>query len=377
MKSFFKRLSTKRDRQKESNIHKSPKKPSWPSISSNSLPASVDRSLSNPTFSEVQHDSSQAGQQRLNSTVQQDHDQVEATSFSNDCFDTSELDRQAATSPPAPVKLQGTENAPAIAEQPFTDVSPRNKNSAFRSSRNLPSSLSPLDVPQTSTNSSKHEPVSIYKSYNDFDIMASGTFDFNQNHLLSSAPDADWLSVDGDRVQNTFTDRPKTAREAQNERFSQHWEVKPSGHSSQTLKSKRSIPRSPAPEEAARARTRPFNGPSPVNSGMLDTAQASSQSPVVNQPMVTPFAKYSTTALSGPLLSEDMDTAMRPARQFSGCSQHDVPDDGMRTGRSHNLLQSRDTFCLKSKDALLFYYSQQLAAWVARSCANQSTLNLL
>ena len=372
MKSFFKRLSTKRHRQTESNIHRSPNKPSWPSISSNSLPASVDRSLSDPAFSEVQQNSSQAGQQRLNGTVQQDHDQAEATTFSNDSFNASELDRQAATSPPA--KLQGTQNASAIAKQPSTGVSPRNKTSAFRSSTNHPSTLSPLDVPQNSTSSSKHEPVSIYKSYNDFDIMASGTFDFNQNHLLSSAPDADWLSVDEDRV-GRLSDRAKTAREAQTERFSQHWETKPSGQSSQTLKSKRSIPRSPASEEATRARPRPFDGPCPMSKP--DIVQGSSQSPVMTHPMVTPFAKYSNTAMSGPLLSEDMDTAMRPAGHLPGRTQTEVSHNGMRTGKSHEPLKAKETWsCVNRRTSHgVLTHSQQ--SDVCRNCGCTVISNLV
>ncbi|KAL3131929.1 hypothetical protein ABBQ38_007630 [Trebouxia sp. C0009 RCD-2024] len=336
MKKFFRRLSTKRGTIQDRNRYRSPNKQSWASVSSNSLPASC----TNPTFQEFQQQSNpQATPQHDTLTVQQDHDETEAGSSAS--FHTPALDRQATPSPPEqPQTVQA--DTPALqlsTEEALPSVS------AVSSSTKLPSpvNLAQISAQHSRSSSQPHEPASIYKSYNDLhDIMSSGTFDFSQHHLLSSAPEGDWLSVTEDQPSDRLPDRPKTAAETRQPPSSHPWETQPSDRPSplpqppsKPNKVKRSIPRNPAftsPDACAKPRSLPpYSGPSPM-------AAMGRDHPPPNHPMVTPFAKYCNSAMSGALISTDLDTAMRANGQAPLPSLQKLCSDRQKSGKQHTLL---------------------------------------
>ena len=339
MKRFFNRLSTKKQ---ESDLHSSPVKSSWPSVSSNSLPATGNSRCSNPTFQEFQQSNIPAAPL----TFQQKHDSTEAGSFSTAPLPNSELDK------PARQPLSKHPQSKTHADRPMLHQSRSREASvsdpAFATATQLASQSTPSDHPhQNSQNCSQQQPASIYKSYNDFDIMSSGTFDFSQHHLLSSAPDADWLNEQC--VSHRLPDRPKTATEKPQGRFSQ-WEPEPTRTpsprdqpASQPNSSRRHVPHNAvqfsSPHESARSRTLPHGGPSP-----MAARQNAGQSPV-NQPMATPFAKYASRPMSGPLLSADLDTAMRANGQAPVQPHRDGFHDGEMSGKHHELLAFSILFC--------------------------------
>lgn len=379
MKRFFRRLSSKKD----SNLHSSPVKPSWPSVSSNSLPATGDSSCSRP-FQKLHDNTIPAAQL----TVGQEHDSSQAGSFSTAPLHTLELDKQA-TQPPSghlPSKAQVT--TPMQLSQSREAVV---STSASGTSKTEPTCSMPSDfAPHNSTHSSQQQPASIYRSYNDFDIMSSGTFDFSQHYLLSTAPDADWF--DRERLTDRLPDRPQTARELsrrctttngileegtgpeihKSRSRSIHgyqWEPLPTGTPSSQLQPasqpnmiNQHIPSNPAqfssPDESARSRTVSYSGSSPMTAGQgvsqvaanqrmvtpfangtspMAAGQGVSQAPA-NQHMVTPFAKYASQAMSGPLLSADLDTAMRANGQVPAQPHHERSYDGQTSGKQQACL---------------------------------------
>lgn len=338
MKRFFKRLSAKKQ---EGKLHSSPVRPSWPSVSSNSLPATDNGKCSNPTFQEFQQINTPAAQLSVQ------HDSTEDGSFDTAPLPNAELDKQA-TQPPSRHPYSMTH-----ADSPMLHQSRSREalisDSAFATATKLASCSIPSDLArQSSKSSSRQQPASIYKSYNDFDIMSSGNFDFSQHHLLSSAPDADWLKEDC--VSGRLPDRPKTAREKPPSRVSYQWESQPTRTpsttdqpASQPNTSRRSIPHNPAqfssPDVSARSTTLPSNGPSP-----MAARQNAGQSPV-NQPMVTPFAKYASRPTSGLSLSGDLDTAMRANGQASVQPHQNGFLDGQTSGKQHELLAYSALFC--------------------------------
>ena len=335
MKSFFKRLSTKKDKQQEINPHSSPNKSSWPSVSLNSFPVTVHGSCSKPASQEFQQNNTPTPQQQVNLTVQQHHKQTEAGSVSNPPLHISAPEAQASPSHPNQAQSMVQGDTPAL--QLPNGREAITSSSAPATTTKLPSHSTPLDFAvQNSASLPKQEPASIYKSHNELDIMGSETFDFSQNHLLSSTPDADWLNED--RVSHTLPDRPSTARETPHNRISHDWVTQPMRASSTHVqpapkpsKAKRPIPHSPAysyPDESARPRTLPYNGSVPRG------AKQGADQPPVNQPMVTPFAKYSTKAMSGPLTSADLDTAMRVNGQMPVRSQQEPSYYG-QAGKQH------------------------------------------
>ena len=347
MKRFFRRLSSK----KESNLHSSPVKPSWPSVSSDSLPATGDSSCSRPF--QKSHDNTIPAAQL---TVGQEHDSSQAGSFSTAPLHTFELEKQA-TQPPSDHLCSKAQVPTPMLPLPHSREAVASTASAAGTSNSERTPSMPSDyASHKSTNSSQQQPASIYRSYNDFDIMSSGTFDFSQHHLLSTAPDADWF--DRERVTDRLTDRPHTARE-----WSQHctatngtleegtgpemhksksrsihgyqWEsqstrtpssqLQPASHPDTVTQH---VPHNPAqlssPDGSARSRTAPYSGPSP-----MAARQGVSQAPA-NQRMVTPFAKYASQAMGGPSLSADLDTAMRANGQMP---HHERAYSGQTSGK--------------------------------------------
>lgn len=338
MKRFFQRLSTKKQ---ESNSHSSPVKSSWPSVSSNSLPATGHGRCSNPPFQESQQSSMPAPL-----AVHQNHDSTEAGNFSTAPLPNSELGKQA-TRPMQHPHIRTHADTPMLHQSRSREASV--SDSAFATATQLASQSTSSDhARQHSQNCSQHQPASIYKSYDDFDIMSSGTFDFGQHHLLSSAPDADWLNQEC--VSHRLPDRPKTATEKPQGPVSYQWEPEPTRTpsprhqpASQPNSSRRHIPHNPAkfgsPHESARYGTLPHSGPSPTAA-----RQNAGRSPV-NQPMATPFAKYASRPMSGPLLSADLDSAMRADGQALMQPRQDGSLDGQTAGEQHELLAFSRLFC--------------------------------
>ena len=336
MKKLFRRLSTKRDPQ-ERNPHRPPYKLNWASVSSNSLPASC----TNPTFQEVQQNIALAPKQHDTLTVQQHAAPTGGGSFSSASWDTSAPDRPAK--PLSPAQPQSAVQADTSALQPSSSKA-MPSGSAVTSSSKLPS---PVNLEHTAAQSSRnssqqHEAASIYKSYSDLhDIMSSGTFDFSQHHLLSSAPGGDWLSVTEDQASDRLPDKPKSA-ETHQSRFSHPWETQPSERSlapsqpaSKPKQDKPSIPRSPtfsSPDACARPRSLPlYSGPSPMTA-----MQGQDRSP--NHPIATPFATYSNKAMCRALDSTDLDSAMRANGQTPLPPLQHISFARQRSGKQHTLL---------------------------------------
>lgn len=346
MKRFFRRLSSK----KESSLHSSPVKPSWPSVSSHSLPATGDSSCSRP-FHDLHANNIPA-----QLTVEQEHDSSQAGSFSTAPLHTLELKKQA-TQPPSghlQSKAYVTTPTPQLSHSREAVVSTSAPGTSKEEpARSLPSNL----ASHNSTNSCQQQPASIYRSYNDFDVMSSGAFDFSQHHLLSTAPDADWF--DRERLTDRLPDRPQTARELSRHSTATNgileegtgpemhrsrsrsghgyqWEPQPSKTPSPQIQPashpstvNQHIPHQPAqfssPDGSARSWTVvPYDGPSP-----MAARQGVSQAPA-NQRMVTPFAKYASRSMSGPLLSADLDTAMRANGQVP---HHEGLCNGQTSGK--------------------------------------------
>ena len=339
MKRFFKRLST---RKQESNLHSSPVKSSWPSVSSDNLPATGNGRRSNATPQEFQQSNIPAA--RL--TEQQEHDSTEAARFGTAPLPTAELDKQA-TQPPSRQPYSMHDGTPIL-------HAPRSRealvsDSAFAPATKLASRSIPSDLAsQNSKSSSRQQPASIYKSYNDFDILSSGTFDFSQHHLLSSAPDADWLNAEP--ASHRLSNRPNTAGQKPESRVSYPWEPEPTRTpspqdqpASQPDSSRRHIPQNPAQfsshHESARSRNMPYNEPSPM------AARHNAGLSPVNQPMMTPFAKYASRSLSGASLSVDLDTAMRAKGQAPVQALQNGFHDQQTSGKQHELLAFSRIFC--------------------------------
>lgn len=380
MKSFFRRLSSKKEKQKESNFHRSPSHPNWPSVSRKSLQPPV--SSINPTFSDFHQHSTQPDQQHRIDIIQQDHDQSEAVSFSNDSIAGIIPD---STPPPSPEA-----QLPTTPRQRPVDLSSGNTTSKaskppspYRSANKLPSNLAPVTALQQVSSSipqpqpqprpqPQHVAPSIYKSYNDFDIMSSGRFDFDDNPLLSSAPSADWLTVD-DRPNpvDRLPHRPRTADDASHTRtpFRQHWDAKsvfvpstqqqqPVKHAAHSSKTRPNIPCSTAsasPEGSSRSSIAPYSGPLPMHL-MKGTAVSPMEATIGNFParsdtvqgnsppmqqMVTPFAKYATQSMSQPLFSEDLDTAMRPHGHMPPYKSKELLQDRRLSGEPSLLQKCR------------------------------------
>lgn len=358
MKKLFRRLSTKRDVQQERNWHRSRNKLSWASVSSNSLPASCN----NPTFQEVQRNNIQAAQQPGTLMGQPDHVQTE-TGISSASLQTPAPDSQA-TPPPPPEQPQSTAPVDTRAPQ-LSGREPIASGSELRPAAKLPSTLQTAS--QDSRSTSQQDLASIYKSYNDIDIMSSGTFDFSQHHLLSSAPDGDWLSLCEDQPSDRLPDRPKTAAERPHNHFGHPWETPSSDRplpqhqpASKPNKVKWSIPRNPAfssPDACARPRPPPYSGASPM-------AAMQGCGPPHHQPLVTPFAKYSNSAMSGPLMSTDLDSAMRQNGQIPMQSLQALSPDEQKSGKRQALCHYSGylRFCWQQTCTILFWvYSSLLS----------------
>lgn len=323
MKRFFRRLSSKK---RESNLHRSPDKACWPSTRSNSFLITDNRT--NPKILDLQHNTKTA-------TGQQEHGSTK-TDSSNTWHTHAEPDQQA-TLPPFKSPQSMAHGDAAV---PQLSCSREGMDLGSPSGTKLTTKLggcsSPSDFARTSPKSPQHQLASIYRSYNDIDILSSGAFDFGQNQLLASAPDADWLYHVSDRLP----DRLDTVTEQPQNLFSSRWEPQLTGTSStqgQPMQQLNTIqPHSShnavqfsSPDESARFWTVPYNGPSPMAAG-----QGVTQSPA-SQRMVTPFAKYASLATSGPLLSADLDTAMPVSAQVPVQPHQNGSCSGQTSGKQH------------------------------------------
>lgn len=331
MKRFFRRLSSKK---KESNLHRAPVKASWPSTPVNSLPATSNST--NPTPLELQHNT-------IPAAGQQEHDSTKTDSFNTwHTSATSELEKQAPPLPSRHAQSMAHVLQLSCSSEGLVSESP----SGSKLNTKLGSCLPPSDfAPKNSTSSPQHQLASIYRSYNDIDILSSGSFDFGQDQLLASAPDAGWLGHVSDRCP----DRPDTVTELPQNIFSSQWE-----HHSTRTPSTQGHPISPpntfnrhnshnpaqfsSPDELARFRTVPYRGPSPMSA-----RQGGSQCPAT-QRMGTPFAKYASIATSSPLLSADSDAAM-PVSGHVPVQPHQY--NGHTSGKRHELLPSIGSFAVQ------------------------------
>ena len=338
MKRFFRRMSRKK---KESNLHRAPVKASWPSTPSNSLPA-TDKST-NPTSLELQHNT-------IPAAGLQEHDSTKADSFNTwHTSATSELDKQATPLPFRHAQSIAHVDVPVLQLSCSSEGIVSGSPSGSKLNTKLGSCLPPSDVaPRNSTRSPQHQLANIYRSYNDIDILSSNSFDFSQDQLLASAPDADWPGHVLDRIP----DRRNTVKDLPQNLFSSQW-----GHHSTRTPSTQGQPisqlcttprhssRNPAqfssPDELVRFRTVPYKGPSPVSA-----RQGGSHCPAT-QPVVTPFAKYASIATSGPLLSADLDTAMPVNGQVPVQPHQDGSYNGHASGEHYELLPSIGSFVMQ------------------------------
>lgn len=342
MKSFFRRLSSKKDKQRESNYHQSASSTGWPSVSRKSLPAPA--GSMNPTFSDFQQHHSQPDQQHLNSTVQQDHIQAETVSFSTNSVDgiIHEPEPQPPDEQQLPITPNREHNSEATTSLPPFSSTSGKLSSPYRSNSKFPSTSMPTGGSQEVSFSSpqpQRVAPSIYKSYNDFDVMRSGGLELDDNPILASAPSADWFTVD-DGQSSRLPERPRTAGEASRTRFKHPWDGKPPSrpstpkhHFRQAAQRSNVKPVStnttlePSPEGSVLSNTSLFTGPPPFPA----TKGPSPPSPLEavkgpsppSQQMATPFAQYATKAMSSALLSGDLDTAMRPSGQMPSGSSKD------------------------------------------------------
>ena len=329
MKRFFRRLSSKK---KESDLHRSPVKASWPSAPSNSLPATD--SSTGPTFLELQHNI-------IPATGQQEHETTKTDSFNTwHTHATTELDKQVNPPPFRHTQSMTYGDAPALqlicSREGIVSGSPFEINLDTK----LAKCSSPLDfTPKNGTKSPQHQLASIYRSYNNSDILSSGSFDFDQHQLLASAPDADWQ----DRVSDRLPDRPNTVTELPQKLFSHHWEPQstsflttqgqPNSQPNTIIGHKSHNPALfSSPDESARFKTVSYNGPSPMTAG-----QGLGGCPASQHMTMTPFAKYASIATSGPLLSADLNTAM-PVTGRLPVQPHQEESHSVQTsGKQHKL----------------------------------------
>ena len=192
--------------------------------------------------------------------------------------------------------------------------------------------------------SPQHQLANIYRSYNDIDTLSSGSFDFGQNQLLATAPEADWLY----HVSDRFPDRPHTVAEQPQNLFGNQWEPQSTSTPSfqgQPDKLQQQNSHNPAQfgshDESARFRTLPYSRSSP-----MAARQGVSQC-LASQRMVNPFAKYASIAPSGPLLSADLDTA-RPANGQLPVQPHqDSSNHEKASGKQHELLPPAGSFAMQ------------------------------
>ncbi|DBA94998.1 TPA: hypothetical protein ACH3X1_002520 [Trebouxia sp. C0004] len=341
MKSFFRRLSSKKDKQRESNYHQSASSPGWPSVSRKSLPAPA--GSMNPTFSDFQQHHSQPDQQHLNNAVQQEHIQAETVSLSIDSVD--DMNNEPQPGLPDERQLPITPNRDHNSE-PTTSLPPVSfksgkLSSPYRSTTKFASTFIPTGSSQEVSFSSPQPQCvapSIYKSYNDFDIMRSGGLELDDNPILASAPSADWLTVD-DGQKSRWPERPRTAGEASRTQFKHPWEGKPpSTPSNPKQQFRQAAQRSqakpvgastmlePSPAASAQSNTSPYTNPPPFP---LEAVKG--PSPPLQQ-MATPFAQYATKAMGSALLSGDLDTAMRPSGQMPSHSSKDFMYENQLSG---------------------------------------------
>ena len=361
MKSFFRRLHSKKEKQKESNYHQSPNTPAWPSLSRKSLPGSV--GSVNPTFSDFHQHTDLAADKNLNSA---DHQGI---SFNNAAANTVHSKAALETQTQLPTTPGRDHNYQPAASLPASTPEARQPSSSHRSTAKFPSNIthtsSPSQGVRLTSPQPQHVSSSIYKTFNDFNIMSSGRFDFDDNPLLASAPSADWLTIE-ERPTNRLPERPRTADDGSSRSsFAHQWDStqvlnqprqqQQARRAGQPSNAKLSIPRSPVPGSppgSAEAKGASYMGPSPVEPmpGIAPSAQGALPSvpglvPSM-QPMSTPFAKYANKAMSQALFSGDLDTAMRPNEQMADASQglgHD--------SQSGNILQA--THCTNASMAAL------------------------
>ena len=352
MKSFFRRLSSKKDKQRESNYHQSASSTGWPSVSRKSLPAPA--GSMNPTFSDFQQHHSQPEQQHLNSTVQQDHIQAETVSFTTDSVDgiIHEPEPQLPDEQQLPITPNKEHNSEATTSLPPYSSKSGKLSSPYRSTTKFPSASVPSGGSQEVSFSSP-EPqrvaASIYKSYNDFDMRRSGGLELDDNPILASAPSTDWFTVD-DGQSSRLPERPKTAGEASRTRFRHPWEGRPPStpstpkqHFRQAAQRSNVKPADtnttlePSPEGSVQSNMSPFTGPPPLPamkgpSPAVPLEAVKGLSPP-SQQMATPFAQYATKAMSSALLSGDLDTAMRPNGQMPSGSSKDFMHENQVSGK--------------------------------------------
>jgi hypothetical protein len=354
MKSFFRRLSSKKVKQRESNYHQSASSPGWPSVSRKSLPAPA--GSINPTFSDFQQHHPQPDQQHLNNTVQQDHIQAETVSLSIDSVDAAIHEPQPLLPdeqqlPITPNREHNSESTNSL--PPFSSKAGK-PSSPYRSSTKFPSTSIPtVGSQEVSFSSPQPQRVapSIYKSYNDFDIMRSGGLELDDNSILASAPSADWFTVDDDQ-SSRLPERPRTAGEARSTRLRHPWEGKPPStpftpkqHFRQATQRSNAKPGGantmlePSPEGSVHSNTGPYTGPPPLPleamkgpSPPFPLEAVKGPSPPLQQ-MATPFAQCATKAVSSALLSGDLDTAMRPSGQMPSNSSKDFMHEKQLSGK--------------------------------------------
>ena len=316
MKNLFRRLSSKGQQQKEHG-YRSPTAPRWPSFTASSrkaLPAPV--GSNNPAFSDHE---SQAAQQQFLSSVYQEYPQK--LSHNHDSISVVASDAEPRTV--AQPSSQVSNKASAHANQADSSVEPRGhdrQHSANSAASHRSANFSP-NSPQNEVNSTQHEPQqvapSIYKSYNDIDIMSSGNFDFDHNALLSTAPSADWFAVDRSGY------RPRTAPETSSSRPSQQWNSLSASASPAQLYQRRHAHQQ---KKAAPSVSTHISHISPRSdsSSEITPVTPDSHSPMaamgrtVSPPaqVVTPFAKYADKSMHQPLTAEDIDSAMQPGTQL-------------------------------------------------------------
>ena len=337
MKGFLRRLSSKKDKNRESNYQQSPNSLRWPSVSRKSLPAPAGGI--NPTFSDFHQHSAQPNQQHLSSTVQQGNAPPEIVSFSNGSTnsvvrDNTPLPTAEAHLPASPDKGRNTD---LTADQQIATANGGKPPSPYRSATKLPSTFTATAQEASfSSPRSSHVAPSIYQTYNDFDIMRSGGFELDDNPILSSAPSADWVTADAEHFDKT-PPRRMTAGEALRARSRPLWEAKSSPqrftpqpqlrHTLPGRQARSATPLQSSPEGSALSSTDAYTGPPPFP---LEAMKGGS---LPSQQMATPFAQYATKAMSSALLSEDLDTAMRPNGQMHPRSSRGSMHERQPSGR--------------------------------------------
>ena len=316
MKNLFRRLSSKGQQQKERGYRSTPAS-RWPSFTENSrkgLPAPV--GSNNPAFSDHE---SQAAQQQFLSTVYQEYPQK----LSHNQDSISVVASDAEPTSVAQPSSQVSNKASAHADQADSTLEPKghDRNHSADSAASHRTAVLKPNSPQSEVDFAQHEPQqvapSIYKSYNDIDIMSSGNFDFDHNALLSTAPSADWFAVD------RTAHRPRTAPETSSSRPNQQWNSLPASASPAHLYQRRHAHQQ---KKAAPSVSTHISHVSPRSdsSSEITPVTPDSYSPMaamsgaVSPPtqVVTPFAKYADNSIHQPLMAEDIDSAMQPGSQL-------------------------------------------------------------